>query len=70
MQYLEGVYNWNATYMENKSCFLSNFQLLAWKSADMQQLQIQKMAGNLSQYPQRLNSTINSTVKTNTTTAG
>ena len=33
-----------------------------WKSADKQQLQIQKMEGNLSRYLWRLNSTINSTV--------
>ena len=51
MQLLEGVYYWKATFIENEFYFLFNFQLSAWKSADMQKLQIQKMAGNMSKYP-------------------
>ena len=51
MQHLEGVYYWKATFIENESYFLFNFHLSTWKSADMQELQIRKMAGNLSQYP-------------------
>ena len=50
MQHLEGVYDWKATFIKNKLDFLLNFQLSAWKSKDMQQLQIRKMAGNLSRY--------------------
>ena len=52
MQHLEGVYHWKATFIENRFYFLFNFQLSAWKSADMQKLQIQKMVGNMSRYPE------------------
>ena len=41
-EHVEGVYYRRATIIENRSHFLFNFQLSAWKSADKQQLQIQQ----------------------------
>ena len=50
-------------FIENRFYFLFSFQLSAWKSSDMQKLQIQKMAGNLLRYSEKMNGIINSTVQ-------